>query len=386
MNIVFFSHPNFFNSQSMPRYTQMLSEGMNMLGHSVEIWSPKGRMVNLSKGKWKKWFGYIDQFMIFPLEVKWKIKKLPKDTLFVITDHALGPWVPLIKKSRHVIHCHDFLAQESAKENIPEHKTGTTGKLYQRFIYKGYSQGKNFISVSQKTQKDLHRFLGYEPKISEVVYNGINKPLKFKNGYDSRKVVGNYIGKDVSNGYILHVGGNSWYKNRIGVVKIYDYWRNKYSSPLPLVLVGQSPSGDLLTAKSLSKFSEDIHFLTHMDDTYINDAYSGATVLLFPSMEEGFGWPIAEAMASGCPVITTGKDPMMEVAGKAGIFIDRFEIGKHNYQKWLENSSAVLEGVIQMPEKERTKLVESGLENAKRFDTNQSILSIESIYKRVLES
>ena len=370
----------------MPRYTHMLAEGLKMLGNSVEIWYPKARMVNLTKGKWKKWFGYIDQFFIFPLEVTFKIRMLALDTLFVITDQALGPWVPLVKKRKHVIHCHDFLAQESAKDNIKEHKTGVTGKLYQRFIYQGYSQGKNFISVSRKTQNDLHRFLGHEPSVSEVVYNGINKPLAYKNNSESRQVIGKCLGKDLSQGYILHIGGNSWYKNRFEVVKIYDKLRNLNDIPLPLILIGQPPTGDLLEARIQSKFAEDIIFVINLDDKFINDAYSGATVLLFPSLEEGFGWPIAEAMASGCPVITTRKDPMMEVAGGGGIFIDRFERGMDEYIKWLEGAAAVLQKVVQLPELERTKLIEYGLENAKRFDTNLAIQTIESIYIRILES
>lgn len=364
----------------------MLYVGMQKNGHNVEIWSPKARIVKLAKGSLKKWFGYIDQFIIFQIEVKLKIKKIPKDTLFVITDHALGPWVPLVNKRNHVIHCHDFLAQDSAKDNIIEHKTGITGKLYQRFIYHGYSQGRNFISVSQKTQKDLHRFLGYEPSVSEVVYNGINKPLAYKNTNQSRQVIGKCLGKDLSQGYILHIGGNSWYKNRFEVVKIYDKWRDVNDIPLPLVLIGQSPSEDLVEARMQSKFSEDIHFVVNLDDKFINDAYSGAIVLLFPSLEEGFGWPIAEAMASGCPVITTRKDPMMEVAGSGGIFIDRFERGMDEYIKWLDGAATVLQNLVQLPELERTKLIEYGLENAKRFDTNHAIQTIESIYIRILES
>jgi glycosyltransferase involved in cell wall biosynthesis len=57
-------------------------------------------------------------------------------------------------------------------------------------------------------------------------------------------------------------------------------------------------------------------------DEQLRALYTGALALLFPSLEEGFGWPILEAQACGCPVITSARSPMMEIAGNAAIFID----------------------------------------------------------------
>jgi glycosyltransferase involved in cell wall biosynthesis len=72
-----------------------------------------------------------------------------------------------------------------------------------------------------------------------------------------------------------------------------------------------------------SPYKADIHWLSGIDDEHVAHAYSGAAVFLFPSLGEGFGWPIAEAMASGCPVVTTDEAPMTEVAGEAGFLIPR---------------------------------------------------------------
>ena len=146
MRLVFFTHPQFMKSQSMPRFASLLSTGMQKLGHEIELWFPKPVFYSLpAPGFIKKWLGYIDQYVVFPLKVKQKIKKEAADTLFVFTDQALGPWVPLVKHRPHVIHCHDFLAQRSALGEILENPTGLTGKLYQKFIFRGYSQGENFI-------------------------------------------------------------------------------------------------------------------------------------------------------------------------------------------------------------------------------------------------
>ena len=60
-----------------------------------------------------------------------------------------------------------------------------------------------------------------------------------------------------------------------------------------------------------------------MPDDLVKMAYVGASLFLFPSLAEGFGWPIAEAMASGCPVITTNKRPMTEVTKGTGRLIEK---------------------------------------------------------------
>src|SRR5688572_27791450 len=87
MNIVFFTHPDFLGHVSMPRFSGMLFQGMEKRGHKATIWSPKPRFFNLSVSKsLKKWLGYIDQYIVFPLEVRRRLKSCPANTLFVFTD------------------------------------------------------------------------------------------------------------------------------------------------------------------------------------------------------------------------------------------------------------------------------------------------------------
>src|SRR5215208_2592457 len=97
------------NTQSMPRFAKMLVDGMTERGHSVQQWKPRPFFYRIpANSLLKKWLGYIDQFLVFPFMVRFRLKKKPSNTLFVFTDHALGPWVPLIAHYPHVIHCHDF--------------------------------------------------------------------------------------------------------------------------------------------------------------------------------------------------------------------------------------------------------------------------------------
>src|ERR1700760_4087106 len=187
MKIVLFAHPEFLRQQSMPRFTNMLADNFRGKGHEVTIYSPKAYFFNLPvPGFLKKWLGYIDQFLIFPSVVKKRIRK-NSDTVYVFTDHALGMWVPIIKDLPNVVICHDFLAQRSANGEIPQNPTGLPGRIYQNLIRKGYSAADNFISVSKKTQEDLHRFLGRIPAISKVVYNGMNKKFSIINAEQARE-------------------------------------------------------------------------------------------------------------------------------------------------------------------------------------------------------
>lgn len=369
----------------MPRFAGMLAKGMKERGHRTEIWTPKAIAFNLPfPTSLKKWLGYVDQYVIFPKEVRDRLKKINSETLFVFTDQALGPWVPLVTDRPHIIHCHDFLAQFSAVEKNVENPIAWSGKQYQKMIYKGYSKGKNFISVSKKTRKDLHHFLSFNPDVSKVVYNGLNREFSPGEAQKMRQNLYKYFGIELSSGYILHVGGNQWYKNRSGVIEIYNAWRHTYNQSLPLLLIGESPNKNLEQKHVDSPYKNDIHFLTNVPDEVVKTAYSGATVFLFPSLAEGFGWPIAEAMASGCPVITTNEAPMTEVAGEAGFLIARQPQDLSHRKNWANDSSEILNSVINLTQQKRKECMEKGIVNARRFDKDDALDEIEKIYRLIL--
>lgn len=385
MNLIFLAHPSFLGQQSMPRFANMLADGMSKRGHSVDIWSPKARFYKLGFGQTlRKWLGYVDQYIVFPQEVRLRARRCPPDTLFVFTDQALGPWVPLLVNRPHVIHCHDLMALRSALGEIKENPTSWTGRQYQELIRRGFSKGKHFISVSQKTREDLHQYLPGPPASSDVVYNGFHQPFSPHEPLSARTLFGNRINLDLTPGYILHVGGNPWYKNRSGVIEIYDAWRSTNSNKLPLLMIGEAPSPELLMRHSESPYKADIHWLTGIEDTFVRLAYSGASVFLFPSLGEGFGWPIAEAMASGCPVITTGEPPMTEVAGDAGFLIPRRPMDPLQAQQWALNAASVVNKIVTLLPADRKMVVDAGINNAKKFDTQHSLDQIERIYVRIL--
>ena len=388
MRIVLFTHPTFLSSQSMPRYASMLKNGMEDRGHEVVVWTPRSRFYRLPfKNALKKWLGYIDQYLFFPLEVKLKLRNCSKDTLFVFADQALGLWVPLVKNRKHVIHCHDFLAQQSAFGLLPESKTGLIGVYYQKFIRWGYRKGLNFICISKKTQSDLHLVLSKPPKRSQVVYNGLYQNFEpVNNKMVLREGLSNRYGIDLSKGYILHVGGNTFYKNKLGVLEIYDQWAKDFEAYVPLILVGELPTKEMIFFKEKSKASKLIYFITDVDDMQLQQFYQGASVMLFPSLYEGFGWPIVEAMASGCLVITTNENPMKEVAGDAGFYISKKSFNLEELVKWKKIAAQELEKVMQLNPEQSEAAMQKSIIRSKEFSVQGFVDSIEDIYLKIIDN
>jgi glycosyltransferase involved in cell wall biosynthesis len=384
MKIILFTHPSFLKHQSMPRYANMLLVGMGERGHLVEVWTPKARFFNLPVAdSLKKWMGYIDQYLVFPLEVKLKLRNCTKDTLFVFADQALGPWVPLVKNRPHAVHCHDFLALKSALGTIPENPTGFSGKQYQNYIRNGFSKGKHFICISQKTKEDLQQLHRGTIESATVCYNGLNRPFEALDTLMARRLLAEQLQIELSDGYVMHIGGNQYYKNRVGVVEIYESWRAITKVDIPLLLIGEAPSKELLQAYQSSAFKKDIHFIEGLADNFINTAYSGASCLLFPSLDEGFGWPIAEAMASGCTVITTNKAPMSEVGGAAAFYVDKKPIEPVQLQQWKVASANVLEEVLTLSAFQRNEAIEVSLKQSQKFSSEGALDAIEAIYKKI---
>ena len=383
MKILIITHHENSLGYSMMRYTTILMDGLIKRGHNVEIWGPKLYFSkNTPPAGLNKWFRYLDQYVLFPIVFKRKSKALPKETLYVLIDQALGMWMPLIKHKKHVVHCHDFIALKSAFGTIKENPTGWSGKLYQRLILKGLSQANSFISVSKNTQAELLQYLPESPRVNEQVYNALDPVFKPGHPLEARKEIGKYLNHEVANGYILHVGGNTFYKNRVGVLQIYIAWRNMSKMSLPLIMIGSQPTAEMRRIQEASSFKSDMHFIVGLENRLLVRAYQGASVLVFPSLTEGFGFPIAEAMATGCLVITTDEAPMNEVGGFAAIYIKRCPGDQR--KTWAQQAAEVLDQTLRLTEKERKVLVDKCLINANRFREDIIVDSIEKIYKEIV--
>jgi len=112
--------------------------------------------------------------------------------------------------------------------------------------------------------------------------------------------------------------------------------------------------------------------------------YSSARALLFPSLAEGFGWPLVEAQACGCPVITTDEPPMNEVAGDAAYLLPRLR-SYAEVDEWASNGATVLQTLLAEDAGQQMRRAERGRAWVRRFDADKAIEGYLAIYKRVLD-
>lgn len=114
--------------------------------------------------------------------------------------------------------------------------------------------------------------------------------------------------------FLFHIGNNAAYKNRKGVLDVFA--RLQEMDNLHLILAGPEPEPQL---RDLAATLERVEFRVNVSDAELSSLYGNASAFLFPSLYEGFGMPILEAMAAGCPVVCSDAASLPEVAGDAAL-------------------------------------------------------------------
>nr|WP_085858202.1 glycosyltransferase family 1 protein [Klebsiella pneumoniae] len=189
---------------------------------------------------------------------------------------------------------------------------------------------------------------------------------------DKVKVVGNGVSKEFNlevNGlkenYILSVGNRKKHKNEIAVLNA--FCSANIPEAVMLYFTGERSEELLNHAKKLN-ISNRIKFMGRVDNETLAKLYKGANMLLFPSLYEGFGLPVIEAMACGTPVITSNVTSLPEIAGDAALLVDPINHG---------DISLAIEKIyydIAL----RQKLVEEGLKQVKKFTWQKTIYNVKN--------
>ncbi len=388
MNLVLYTHPAFLGSHSQAHFARMLAAAFRARGHQVALRQPDAVVHrHVPAGCLSKWAGYVDQYLLFPRLMRSAMRNDPPDTLYVFCDQALGPWIPNAAHRPHVVHCHDLLALRSALGDVPENPTSFTGRVYQRYIRRGFRHARHFISISQKSRADLHSFGEIRPVTSEVVYNGLNYPFRPLSPDAARQVLRQAGLEPGLNGCLLHIGGGQWYKNSVGVIRLYaSYVHQQLRSgvvPLPLWMVSPAPNRAVQEALAHVPAQGEVRFFSGLGNEAVEALYSHARALLFPSLAEGFGWPIAEALACGCPVVTTGDEPMTEVGGEVAAYLPRLAHAD-DLAAWAQVGAQRLVELLGRPAAERERAACAGRAWAARFNADTAIENYLSVYRRVL--
>jgi len=307
--------------QSMLRYAAMLQRECNRRGWQAEIIHPLAIVGGFSwlRGSLKKWLGYVDKYLFAPGYL-WSHAR--HADLVHICDHSNAMYLRCAGTRPALITCHDLLAVFTARGAYPQMKTGATGRILQRWIAASISQAKFIICVSTKTQQDLKRLDPEMDAYTEVIYHSLNwpyAPAPPEAIAEARK----NSALNPNGEYLLHVGGNQWYKNRLGTMQIFAaLQRYPRFQNVKLIMAGKPWTSEMRQYSESQGLTEKIIERNSVANEELQALYSGSMALVFPSVEEGFGWPLLEAQACGCPVITSARAPMTEVAGDGALFID----------------------------------------------------------------
>jgi glycosyltransferase involved in cell wall biosynthesis len=354
--------------RSMLSYADFLRRGLEPLGHSVEVIHPPARLGRLVSRSHKlfKWLGYVDKYLIFPHALR---KKSRTVDLVHICDHSNSCYQRWTGATPTVITVHDMLAIRSAMGHFPQNPTGRMGQLLQRWILNGLRQAPHIITVSSKTKQDVEALTKGKSSIS-VVHHGLNWSYS-RSSRAEIEGVRNACGLAPGDEYLLHLGGNQWYKNRLGVMKIaLELRKHKRFLRVKLVMAGKAWTPEIWALRDENSFSDAIEFV-NPDARQIQALYSGALAFLFPSLEEGFGWPILEAQACGCLVITSSRLPMTEVAGAGAILVDP------------ANTTSAAQTIAENFHRIEI-LKQAGWDNLKRFAIDDMMKRYEAVYASVV--
>ncbi len=173
------------------------------------------------------------------------------------------------------------------------------------------------IADSKATKNDLVELLGFDEKKIKVIYLGVSDSWKEKPvNINKLKVIKKKY--KIKGEYILSVGTLEPRKNIKSVIKAFNELKK---SNLKLVLVGKLGwGGDI--KKITEKIDSGVVVTGFIPDEDLAPLYQGAHCFVYPSLYEGFGLPVLEAMASGTPVITSNVSSLLEIAGEAALLVD----------------------------------------------------------------
>lgn len=278
----------------------------------------------------------------------WDLYKFKPDLMFMPIQQ-----LPYIRpgKMKTVAVVHDL-----AWHYYPEQSTFKDWLLLHVFTAYVSRQADQLIAVSQTTADDIAHYYGRSQNV-QVVHHGVDHdrfyvPEPSERELSWQKVTAKY--PRIKKPYLLYVGQLQPRKNLLRLIAAFELMGDK---DLQLVIAGGHGwlNKPILAAIKNSKSAQNIILPGVIDHDMLPALYWHAEMFIMPSLFEGFGMPILEAMAAGCPVVTSNSSSMPEVAGSAAVLINP------------TSTKSISEGVSSA-RGQREKLVRSGVERASYFN------------------
>ena len=344
------------------RYTRNLIDGIGRIDHAndYEILTPDAYLPLVSPPNFR--FRRI-RFSNFKKRYWEQIAPLlvgPYDLLHFPFDSCVA-----MKRGKFVTTIHDVkpLLLSDGKRKWP-----WKGMFKRMMIPNPWGKIDHVVTISQCSKRDIMEKLGVPDDRISVIYQGVEfdrfcpNPLARSRG-------------TVDPPYILCVAGNDPTKNIQSLIHAYSKLPHRILEEYQLILAGDLQRDRLLCETITQLGLEKKIVLTGIvPDERLVRLYQEAAVFVFPSLYEGFGLPVLEAMACGCPVVSSNLSSIPEVVGDAGILIDPLDI--------TAMSEAI--GRVLTDSELAEQLRVAGLRQAKQFDWNRTARETVQLYQKVV--
>lgn len=298
------------------------------------------------------------------IQLKNAIKKNNIDVFF-------SPYykIPLLTKTKTILSIFDvtYLLVEP-------YNTYFRSKLYlKNFIKLASKKAQKILTCSNYTKNDLLKILNLPKEKIEVAYLGVSSKFKIIHKNNEMELVKKKYGID--NKYLLYVGNFKPHKNVKRLIDAYNLLPETIKREYNLVLAGGESKRLTKSNKQLglSDLQSTIN-VGHILDEDLPALYSSAELLVFPSLYEGFGLPPLEAMACGCPVVSSNTSSMPEVLGDAALFFNPYDV---------EEMSLAIRQMLE-DENLRSRFRQKGLERARLFTFEEMTNRILDVFDLVL--
>jgi len=266
--------------------------------------------------------------------------------------HGLNQRLPGIRFRKAVATFHDLFVL-TGDYSTPEFRERFAAQARQ-----AAAASDAIIAVSAFTARQMEQLLGIEPSRIHVVHHGVNR-MQSRQQVERENIV-------------LNVGAIQKRKNIARLVEALERTPRGWK----LVLAGSAGygAGEILARIESSPRSADIQVMGYVSADALAELYARARIFAFPSLDEGFGMPVLEAMAAGTPVVAANRSAMPEVCGNAALLVDPDEVDAiHGALDRLMRDEALA-----------AELARRGLARADEFTWEKAAERTWNVYQRVL--
>lgn len=260
-------------------------------------------------------------------------------------------------------------------ELYPETMDKKNLKRIKSDIHYSVNRADKIITVSESSKNDIMKFLSVDEAKIEVVYNGVEYD-KFNKSYSEDEKSKIRVKYTLPKDYILYMGTLEPRKNIESIIEAFSLFKKENTvsnQNIKLVIAGKKGwlFENIFNLVNKLSLKDDVIFTDYIDENDKSIIYNMASLFVFPSLYEGFGIPVLEAMASSVPVITSNVSSLPEVAGDAAILVEPKDI----------KSIAKYMSKVLADKKLRNNLIREGHEQAKKFTWESSVEKLVNIYR-----